>query len=206
MIYKNINYIDAHSHIKTNNSFFCTSELLPKNLIDYSLLSKEELAYKYSFTSEIGLDRRYIKDINLNTQLSFFEYFFDYLVSKFHSVSLHCVKETETMINFLSNKKFIKYSILWHGFTGSFEIAERLEKLGVIISINSRKINDFKEYKLSNKYSVIETDYDGNNLADYYKLLDYNYSVASSKLGITKDYLSKICEESLNIFKINLDK
>lgn len=184
-------YVDAHAHIKTENTIFKTGILLPENLSGYDISDARPLAVKYASQSEIGLDRRFIHSVSIYNQIMFFSFFFDYLSDNGFPVTLHCVRETEKMVNFLKSRKFEKGSVLWHGFTGSPETARILYGMGVIISVGERKIDLFDSYIHANPLCVIETDYQGENVTEHDCILKSLYERVSYLLDSEVPELSE---------------
>lgn len=185
---------DFHNHFTNNNAFKYSSELLPEN-------------YKGSFDlnqigkSEIGLDKRYISYCSIQKQKDNLK---DMLLSAKKNnigVSLHCVQETEVMINLLKEIRLKPYKAIWHNFNGSKETASILLSLGVIISIGPKFRGNLNEIFAANPLLVLETDYTGNNADEYETILRNHYIKCAETLCIPLAALEMHCMELKQAFE-----
>lgn len=213
--------LDFHSHIPTPNSVFCTdrpfeeNEAIPTSqaiLVCEGLLPDKwtqdrhvRLFRNLTLTperqlGEVGLDRRHIAAMNMEMQLEALRLNLDFALDRNKSVTLHCVQETGRMLALLSEPRYRKLRILWHGFTGSEETARELSELGVIISIGPRFKGDIARLFKANNALVLETDYEGGNLVQYFQILQSHYAGCAKALGMTMESLSGYCMEQFYAF------
>ena len=186
--------IDAHCHLKTPDCIFCTSEFLPQ------FYKGQEISSFENSSSEIGLDRRFTDKMSLNSQVKLLEKLLSLAKEKNKPVTLHCVHETEKMIETLKKANPKKGFVLWHGFTGSPETAAILYKLGVIVSIGPRFHGSMRSIAAANPLFVLETDYEGTDLKQHETVLEMMYDKAEKETAMQIQDLDSHCRNILEAF------
>lgn len=178
---------DAHCHFPFEDSLFCTSTLLPQNIVfpvDLSLCR----------TSEVGLDKRYENLLPFEKQQNILQNIFSYAKENKVCLTLHCVRRTKVMLDLLKLFKFKPKTVIWHGFNGSFQTAEELYKLGLIISAGPSFNKSIKDLFNANPFSVFETDYTGTDPAEHSAILKTVYQKAAEELKTEVCELDKRCK------------
>ncbi len=185
---------DFHNHFTDDNAFKYTAELLPENI-------SSEYDIKLTGISEIGLDKRYSSIISMGKQVNLLTDMLIYAKENNIGVSLHCVQETELMIDILQKAKLKPYKTVWHSFNGSKETASKLLSLGVIISISPKFKGNLNELYAANPLLVLETDYTGNNPDEYEAILRNHYNRCAEELSIPLAALEMHCNELKQAFE-----
>lgn len=150
--------------------------------------------------SEIGLDKRFAKDIPLDYQVKILHYMLLYAKERRIGVSLHCVGADGYLLDLLKRVKPLPFKCVWHGFNGSAETAKELYKLKVIISIGPRFNKDLKAITSANPYYVPETDYTGDNSLEHKRILSGQYEKCSKLLHISIEELEFLVNERKRAF------
>lgn len=178
---------DLHRHITSadlsDSSFYATSTkeeweevtqalyggigLLPSEPLVgveeiYSLL----VEYPRLQIAEVGLDRRYA---NSEEQEVFLVELLKIAVELERSVTLHCVRREGRLLEILK-KVDRRPRLLWHSFSGSYEVAKEAAALDIILSFGPR-LKDSKLSKegkhLTNLPFGLESDYDRLDEEEY---------------------------------------
>lgn len=202
--------VDFHSHFPSNNSFLCSADgsipdgdalvrfvgLLPS----FWTLEKEKdyldlLRTKTYEIGEIGLDKRFLCNCNLDKQKQLLANCLTLGSSTDRIVALHCVNETGEMIGMLKNCISMRSKVIWHGFNGSMETASILSKMNIITSIRPSFRGDVRALFKANPKTVLETDYEGTDEKEYNSILERHYENISAQIGITIRELEEHCNE-----------
>ena len=209
--------LDFHSHMDSSLSVLCTDTpetipgqkaivrcmgLLPdKWTRDLEARLLRELAKDEDLhLGEVGLDRRFESAMPMPSQIEALRREIRFATELGRCISLHCVRETGTMLEILSDLSFRPFGILWHGFTGSVETARQLHKAYVMVSIGPRFKGDVKDLFQANPMTVLETDYTGTDQAEHDSILQSHYLNVSSALGIEIKALEERCLSALREF------
>lgn len=185
---------DFHNHFTDENAFKYSAELLPEKI-------SSEYDIKLTGVSEIGLDKRYSTICSMEKQVNQLTAMLIYAKENNIGVSLHCVQETELLINILKKVKLQPYKAVWHSFNGSKETASILLSLGVIISISPKFKGNLNELYAANPLLVLETDYSGNNPDEYETILRNHYNNCAEKLGLPLAAMEMHCMELKQAFE-----
>ncbi len=165
---------DAHAHhgnIESRNAFVCTSSIpsideaeilksysffaighLPSSKLD-NLDNVDTLLSSGFHLGEVGLDRRFddiecqIKELNALLEIS---------KGYNRCTVFHSVGHIEKLLEIIKERNIKKF--IFHGFTGSYEIAKRIIALGGLISINSRALKTKSFEKIITLPFVTESD------------------------------------------------
>lgn len=181
---------DAHCHFQTENAIVYSAQLLPQYInypFDMSLAG----------FSEIGLDKRYEFRVSMEKQIRTLVSIMEHAKKNGIPVSLHCVGATGAMIDILQEVRPERGYCMWHGFTRSAEVAKRLERLEVMVSVGPR----FKGNIADLKYFVIETDYEGTSAAEHDAIIEGLYRKYSQELGMGMKELEVLCSARATAFK-----
>ncbi len=185
---------DFHNHFTGDNAFRYSAELLPENIgntYDINLVGQ----------SEIGLDKRFASICPISKQVNALIEMLNFAKNNNIGVSLHCVQETELMLNILKKTKLNPYKAVWHNFTGSKETAAILLKSDVIISISPRFKRNLNEIYSANPLMVLETDYTGQDHEEYEMILRNHYNKCAEQLGLPLAALEMHCMELKQAFE-----
>jgi len=227
---------DAHSHIRLPGSIFCTADLIspyflegnyflqaqgiiPENLTNenWEIKSKRlELIIQNEEKlqiGEVGLDKRFLGQIDLDNQINFFIQCLNMAIKYNRSLFLHCVRYKGLMVEILTKyQKELKtgeLKVLWHSFDGSVEIARRLAKLKVVMSLKPGFHFDlarfWKEEAYKENIITLETDYvENGNIFDeklYSKIIESHYNRVSQLLNQSIDQCNTWSKNAGKIFK-----
>ena len=145
---------DSHAHhgdTGYKNAFVCTSsipsidEALPLKSYSFfaighlpgsklvNLENAENLISSGFHLGEVGLDRRFD---DLNKQIEELNILLDISKGYDRCTVFHSVGHIEKLLEIIKERNIKKF--IFHGFTGSYEIAKRIISLGGLISINNR--------------------------------------------------------------------
>lgn len=201
---------DAHAHLGSSdiNSIICSSNiteyneiikckgsigLLPQYLVDkevfFHVLKENELNI-----GEVGLDKRYD---NMDEQIEFLTECLKLNQERGSLLTLHCVKADGILLKLL--RKYPQKRFIYHGFTGSYETAKEITKLGGIISLGltSTKCKDFE--KLLTLPFLLESDRAKG--IEQEKVLSYVYNTVRERLNLSLKELEMEIERQRSICK-----
>jgi len=98
----------------------------------------------FSAIGECGLDR-WIKDHNIDLQLSIFRKHLELAVELNRPITIHCLKAWGPLLTALQKSPSLPKRILLHSFSGSLETAKELLKFGARFSFSGYFLHSRKE-------------------------------------------------------------
>lgn len=125
--------IDIHTHRPTSAVTITAVGLHPWQAEDGTLPSEEQIQTSDA-VGEIGLDKAC--EVDFEQQMAVFEAQLRLAEQYQKPVVLHCVRAFEEVMNVL--EKFALRAVIFHGFIGSQEQAERAVKKGYYLSFGAR--------------------------------------------------------------------
>lgn len=125
--------IDIHTHRPTSAVTITTAGLHPWQAEDGALPSEEQIEAAEA-VGEIGLDKAC--GVDFERQRTVFEAQLRLAEQHKKPVVLHCVRAFEEVMNAL--EQFTLKAVIFHGFIGSSEQAERAVKKGYYLSFGAR--------------------------------------------------------------------
>lgn len=227
---------DSHVHVRLPNAIFCTDNLvfpyfldenyflqaqgiLPENLTNENWkLKSRKLEWiiqqeKELQIGEVGLDKRFLENIDLENQVNFFLNCINIAIKYKRSLFIHCVRYKGLMVEILTKFKNElqtgELRVLWHGFDGSIEMGKQLAKLKVVLSLKPGFRFDLARFWQEEGYKknivTLETDYveKGENFDEklYSKILENHYKRVSLMLNQSINECNTWSKNAGKIFK-----
>ena len=189
-----IPFVDIHTHLKTDALTIRTVGLHPWQAADGKLPSTDEIASAEA-VGEIGLDKA--SGVDFSLQMVQFQAQLRLAEQHEKPVVLHVVRAYEEVLKALDEVQLP--AVIFHGFIGSPELAERLLKRGCYLSFGERTFRSQKTQEALRSTPLerlfIETDESRMPLGEIYE------KVAEAK-GISSTALKKATYENyLKLFR-----
>lgn len=163
-----IPFVDIHTHLKTDAVTILTVGVHPWLAGEGALPSAEEIASAEA-VGEIGLDKASAVDFGLQTAL--FQAQLRLAEEHRKPVVLHVVRAYEEVLKALDEVHLP--AVIFHGFIGSPELAERLIRRGFYLSFGERTFRSSKTQEALRRVPLerlfIETDECRMPLAEIYE-------------------------------------
>lgn len=189
-----IPFVDIHTHLKTDAVTILTVGVHPWNAGEGVLPTTDEIASAEA-VGEIGLDKASEVDFSLQTAL--FQAQLRLAEEHRKPVVLHVVRACEEVLKALDEVHLP--AVIFHGFIGSPELAERLIRRGFYLSFGERTFRSPKTLEALRRVPLeqlfIETDESRMPLAEIYEK-------AAEAKGITCEELQQATYENyLKLFR-----
>ena len=162
---------------------------------------------------ECGLDR-WIKDHDIDLQISIFKKHLELAVELNRPITIHCLKAWGPLLTLLKERPVLPEHLLLHSYSGSLETAKELLKLGAHFSfsgyfLHSRKENVREVFRqLPHDRILVETDApDMCPPSPNYPLADLNHpanlpDIASQCSQLLNIPVEQFARNSRNFFNI----
>lgn len=189
-----IPFVDIHTHLKTDAVTILTVGVHPWRAGEGVLPTTDEIASAEA-VGEIGLDKASAVDFSLQTAL--FQAQLRLAEAYRKPVVLHVVRAYEEVLRALDEVQLP--AVIFHGFIGSPELAERLLKRGFYLSFGERTFRSSKTLEALRSTPLerlfIETDESRMPLGE-------TYEKAAEAKGITCEELQQATYENyLKLFR-----
>ncbi|MBQ1939048.1 MAG: TatD family hydrolase [Alistipes sp.] len=189
-----IPFVDIHTHLATDAVTILTVGVHPWQAADGKLPSTDEIASAEA-VGEIGLDKA--SGVDFSLQMVQFQAQLRLAEAYRKPVVLHVVRAYEEVLKALDEVQLP--AVIFHGFIGSPELAERLIRRGFYLSFGERTFRSSKTQEALRRVPLarlfIETDESRMPLAEIYEK-------AAEAKGITCEELQQATYENyLKLFR-----
>ncbi|MBR0330062.1 MAG: TatD family hydrolase [Alistipes sp.] len=189
-----IPFVDIHTHLATDAVTILTVGVHPWQAADGKLPSTDEIASAEA-VGEIGLDKA--SGVDFSLQMVQFQAQLRLAEAYRKPVVLHVVRAYEEVLKTLDEVQLP--AVIFHGFIGSPELAERLIRRGFYLSFGERTFRSSKTQEALRRVPLarlfIETDESRMPLAEIYEK-------AAEAKGITCEELQQATYENyLKLFR-----
>lgn len=186
-------FVDIHTHLQTDHETISIVGLHPWKVGVESLPSLSQIEAADAL-GEIGLDKACRVDFDL--QISAFERQLDLAEATQKAVVLHVVKAYEEVLACLATRSL--RAVIFHGFIGSAQLAERLLQRGYYLSFGARTFLSSKT-RCALRHTPLEQLFIETDESPM--PLDEIYEKVASERGVSVETLAeKVYENYIKLF------